>query len=162
MADPSDPDQPDSDQPRPANSTGKLKLRAEDAEDLAVISAFLQDALAPVAEMIFLPDEQRFVLVVNRFMWERPPLGKKGHFERTLTGIAFEGITGVQVRGFERSEHDRILQVLAVRTVPGAIIFEFSGDDAMRLETDQILCHLEDIGEPWPTPWRPRHALDDL
>jgi hypothetical protein len=147
---------------QPANPTGKLKLRAEDAEDLAVISAFLQDALVPVAEMIFLPDEQRFVLVVNRFMWERTPLGKKGHSERTLTGIAFDGVTAVRVRGFERTERDRILQVLAVRAIPGSVIFEFSGDDAMRLETDQILCHLEDIGEPWPTPWRPRHALDDL
>jgi hypothetical protein len=155
-------DSPDDPPPGPAKPAGKLKLRAEDEEDLAVISAFLQDALVPVAEMIFLPDEQRFVLVANRFMWERPPLGKKGHFERTLTGIAFDGVKAVRVRGFERTESDRILQVLAVRAVPGSVIFEFSGDDAMRLETDRILCHLEDIGEPWPTPWRPRHALDDL
>ena len=140
----------------------KLKLRAEDEEDLAVVSAFLQDALLPVAEMIYLPAEQRFVLVANRFMWERPAIDKKGHCERTLTGIAFDGVTAVQVRGFERTVSDRILQVLAVRAAPGSVIFEFSGDDAMRLETDQILCHLEDIGEPWPTPWRPRHALDDL
>jgi hypothetical protein len=155
-------DSPDNLPPDPAKPAGKLKLRAEDEEDLAVISAFLQDALVPVAEMIFLPDEQRFVLVANRFMWERPPIGKKGHSERTLTGIAFDGVKAVRVRGFERTESDRILQVLAVRAVPGSVIFEFSGDDAMRLETDQILCHLEDIGEPWPTPWRPRHALDDL
>jgi hypothetical protein len=155
-------DSPDDPPPGPAKPAGKLRLRAEDEEDLAVISAFLQDALVPVAEMIFLPDEQRFVLVANRFMWERPPYGKKGHSERTLTGIAFDGVKTVRVRGFERTESDRILQVLAVRAVPGSVIFEFSGDDAMRLETDQILCHLEDIGEPWPTPWRPRHALDDL
>jgi hypothetical protein len=140
----------------------KLKLRAEDEDDLAIISAVLQDALVPVAEMVFLPDEQRFVLVANRFMWERKPVDKKGHCERTLTGIAFDGVKAVRVRGFERTERDRILQILAVRAVPGSIVFEFSGDDAMRLETDQILCHLEDIGEPWPTPWRPRHALDDL
>jgi len=139
----------------------KLKLRAEDEEDLAVVSAFLQDALVPVAEMVFLPDEQRFVLVANRFMWEREPVYKKGHCERTLTGIAFDGVTAVQVRGFERSDGDRILEVLAVRATAGAIIFEFSGADAMRLEVGRILCHLEDIGEPWPTPWRPRHALDE-
>jgi hypothetical protein len=145
-----------------ASSAGKLKLRAEDAADLAVISTFLQDALVPVADMVFLPDEQRFVLVANRFMWERPPLDKKGHCERTLTGVAFDGVTAVRVRGFERSERDRILQVLAIRAIQGSIVLEFSGDDAMRLESGQILCHLEDIGEPWPTPWRPRHALDDL
>jgi len=144
-----------------ANSDNRLKLRAEDDEDLAVVSAFLQDALLPVAEMVYLPAEQRFVLVANRFMWERPPVDKKGHSERTLTGISFDGVTAVQVRGFERSQSDRILQVLAVRSAPGAIIFEFSGADAMRLEVGRILCHLEDIGEPWPTPWRPRHPLDE-
>jgi hypothetical protein len=142
-------------------SDNKLKLRAEDEEDLAVVSAFLQDALLPVAEMVYLPEEQRFVLVANRFMWERPPTDKKGRCERTLTGIAFDGVTAVQVRGFERTQSDRILQVLAVRSAPGAIIFEFSGADAMRLEVGRILCHLEDIGEPWPTPWRPRHPLDE-
>lgn len=140
----------------------KLKLRAEDEDDLAIISAVLQDALVPVAEMVFLPDEQRFILVVNRFMWERKPVDRKGHCERTLTGIAFDGVTAVQVRGFERSDGDRILEILAVRAAPGAIIFEFSGADAMRLEVGRIMCHLEDIGEPWPTPWRPRHALDEI
>jgi hypothetical protein len=140
----------------------KLKLRAEDDEDLAVISAFLQDALVPVGEMAFLPDDKRFVLVANRFMWERPPVDKKGRCERTLTGIAFDEVTAVQVRGFERSDSDRILEVLAVHAIPGAIIFDFSGPDAMRLEVGRILCHLEDIGEPWPTPWRPRHALDEV
>jgi hypothetical protein len=144
-----------------ADTSDKLKLRAEDEEDLAVVSAFLQDALLPVAEMAYLAEEQRFVLVANRFMWERPPVDKKGRSERTLTGIAFDGVTAVQVRGFERSQADRILQVLAVRSAPGAIIFEFSGADAMRLEVGRILCHLEDIGEPWPTPWRPRHPLDE-
>lgn len=140
----------------------KLKLRAEDEDDLAIISAVLQDALVPVAEMVFLPDEQRFILVVNRFMWEGKPVDRKGHCERTLTGIAFDGVTAVQVRGFERSDGDRILEILAVRAAPGAIIFEFSGADAMRLEVGRIMCHLEDIGEPWPTPWRPRHALDEI
>lgn len=144
-----------------ANPDTKLKLRAEDEEDLAVVSAFLQDALLPVAEMAYLAEEQRFVLVANRFMWERPPVDKKGRSERTLTGIAFDAVTAVQVKGFERSQGDRILQVLAVRSAPGAIIFEFSGADAMRLEVGRILCHLEDIGEPWPTPWRPRHPLDE-
>lgn len=47
-----------------------LKLRAEDEEDLAVISACLQDALVPLTNIAWLKDEQRFVLVANRFRWE--------------------------------------------------------------------------------------------
>lgn len=139
---------------------GPLKLRAEDEEDLAVLSAVLQDALVLVGEMAFLPAEKRFVLVANRFKWEGPAIDDGKLFERTLTGIAFDQVEGVKIRGFDRSERDRILQVLAVRGLPGAVIFDFSGADSMRLEVGRILCHLEDIGEPWPTPWRPHHPLD--
>ena len=49
---------------------GRLKLRARDPEDLRVLSACLQDALVPLADIAYLKPEQRFVLVVNRFMWE--------------------------------------------------------------------------------------------
>jgi len=55
---------------RPADA---LRLLARDEEDLAVISAILQDALIPVSEMAYLPDERRFALVANRFRWEAPP-----------------------------------------------------------------------------------------
>jgi hypothetical protein len=139
---------------------GPLKLRAEDEEDLAVVSTILQDALVPVGEMAYLPEEKRFVLVANRFKWEGPPLPSGKLYERTLIGIAFDGVEGVKIRGFDRTDQDRILHVLAVRSQPGAVVFDFSGNDSMRLEVSRILCHLEDIGEPWPTPWRPRHPLD--
>jgi hypothetical protein len=50
-----------------------LKLRAQDEADLQVIAACVQDALVPVADMVWLRDERRFALVINRFMWEVPP-----------------------------------------------------------------------------------------
>jgi hypothetical protein len=37
----------------------------------------------------------------------------------------------------------------------------FAGGAAIRLEVDGILCHLEDLGEPWPTRWQPAHAAAD-
>jgi hypothetical protein len=138
-----------------------LKLRAEDEEDLAVVSAILQDALVLIGEMAFLPEEKRFALVANRFRWEQKPSDGGKLFERTLTGIAFEAVESVKTRGFDRTARDRILQVLAVRSEPGAVVFDFSGADSMRLEVGRILCHLEDLGEPWPTSWRPRHPLEE-
>src|SRR5260370_7067427 len=47
-----------------------LKLRAEDAEDLAVISACLQDALVAVRDLAYAPQERSFLFVANRFRWE--------------------------------------------------------------------------------------------
>lgn len=143
-----------------------LKLRAADAEDLAVLSAILQDSLVPVAEMAYLPEERRFALVANRFRWE-PPVGgpppRKG--ERVLTGLCIDGVTAVSRRGFHPHEKDRILSLLALRilgtTAPTTMVLDFAGGSSVRLEVERIMCHLDDLGEPWPTPWRPKHPVAD-
>jgi hypothetical protein len=131
----------------------RLKLRAEDDDDLAVISAMLQDSLVPVADMTYLADEKRFLMVVNRFRWE----SEQGARERTLTGLSFSDVRAVKLSGFSRSEADRILEVLALRAEDGIVQFDFSGGARLRLEVGRLLCHVEDIGEPWPTQWRPSH-----
>ena len=140
-----------------------LKLRAEDAEDLLVISACLQDALVPVRDLAYIPEERTFLLIANRFRWEngvRPAPGEAG-LERTLCGITFSEVTAVSYSGFRRSENGRILSLLAIRTENSKVHLEFSGGAAIRLEVACILCHAKDIGEPWPTPWQPRHDLDE-
>ena len=139
-----------------------LKLRAEDTEDLLVISACLQDALVPVRDLAYIPEERTFLLIANRFRWEngvRPAPGEAG-LERTLCGITFSEVTAVSYSGFRRSENGRILSLLAIRAENGKVHLEFSGGAAIRLEVACILCHAKDIGEPWPTPWQPQHDLD--
>ncbi|HYC14131.1 MAG TPA: DUF2948 family protein [Stellaceae bacterium] len=138
-----------------------LKLVAHDEEDLAVLSAVLQDALIPISEMAYLPEEQRFALVANRFRWEAPPDRPRDNFERRLTGFSVGGVTAVKRRGFSLAEPDRILALLAIRQIGDALQLDFAGGAAIRLETGEILCHLDDLGEPWPTRWQPRHPLDE-
>jgi len=134
-----------------------LKLRAEDEEDLAVFSACLQDALAPVGDMEWLREEKRFVLVVNRFRWEC----KEEPCERTLAGICFDAVDDVKVQGFARAERARILELLAIRREAGATVLEFANGARLRLETSQIRAVIEDLGEPWPTRWRPKHPIQE-
>jgi hypothetical protein len=140
-------------------SADALKLLARDEEDLAVISAVLQDALIPVSEMAYLPDEQRFALVANRFRWEAPHDRPRDNFERRLTGLSIGGVTGVRRRGFNPGDPTRILALLAVRRVAGALQLDFAAGASIRLETAEILCHLDDLSEPWPTRWQPRHPV---
>lgn len=143
-----------------------MKLRAVDEEDLKVVSACLQDAVAPIADMAFLPAERSFVLVVSRFRWEA--LGGV-MYERVLCGIRIEGVERVRLRGFDLRDRDRMLDLLAVEpvydapgaAVPGALVLYFAGSAAIRLEVRNWLCHLEDIGEPWPTTRCPFHMVAD-
>ncbi|HVC53778.1 MAG TPA: DUF2948 family protein [Stellaceae bacterium] len=142
-----------------------IKLRAEDAADLAVISACLQDALVSVRDLAFDRDERRFVLIANRFRWERnsTQAAKTSGHQRTLCGIAFAEVDGVAYRGFRRSEEDRILSLLAVQLhEQGRVIeLDFSAGVSIRLAVARISCHARDLGEPWPTAWQPDHAADD-
>jgi hypothetical protein len=152
---------------RPDESGTALKLRAEDADDLAVISACLQDALVAVRDLAFVPEDHTFLLVANRFGWERalrPAHGESG-YQRTLCGVTFGAVAGVSYIGFRRSEEERILCLLAIRAADDgegeAIHLTFSGGAEIRLDVARILCAAKDLGEPWPTRWQPRHDADE-
>lgn len=149
-----------------------LRLRAQDDEDLAVLSAQLQDAIAVLGDMTFLPAERRFVMLVNRFKWEAGavPLSagdlgsdepEEPHYLRTHAGVRIEGVTEVRSRAIDRSRRDRILNLLAMRAEDSTILLEFSEGGTIRLTVDGIDCLLEDRGEPWPTVNRPGHPMDD-
>ncbi len=144
------------------NGEGKLKLRAADAEDLAVISACLQDAVVPVKDMLYLPDDGQFIMVVNRFRWEAvdgPPVEGK-IYERVHSGIRFDRVGAVRRKGLDRSRAGHVLALLAIEAADGHVDLLFSASAAIRLEVSGIMCHLDDIDEPWPTQWRPQHPLD--
>ena len=152
----------------PADESGTaFKLRAEDADDLAVISACLQDALVAVRDLAFVPQDHSFLMVANRFRWERASRAARGEagYQRTLCGITFGAVESVSYHGFRRSEGARILSLLAIR--PGrdgeqdAVLLEFSDGATIRLVVSRILCYAQDLGEPWPTPWQPRHDVDE-
>jgi len=140
--------------------TERLKLRAEDAEDVSVLSAVLQDALVAVGEMTYQPEERRFVLVANRFRWEPEAVAQRRSFERILAGLRIDTVTAVQRRGFDPNDQDRLLALLALRAEGGALYLDFAGGSAISLDVERIECHLDDLGEPWPTRWQPRHPLD--
>jgi hypothetical protein len=137
-----------------------LRLEADDAEDLTVIAACLQDALVLVGDMAFLPEEQRFVLVANRFVWEEAAHVDGDAYARTSAGISFDKVAGVKQRNVDLGQADAILSLLTIQPSVGGIDLIFSGDATIRLETSEIRCRLADLGETWPTRWRPQHEVD--
>jgi len=141
-----------------------LKLRAEDAEDLKVIASALQDSLVAVRDIGFLPDQRRFAMVLNRFCWEEPQ-DADGRYWRTHCALAFDAVDRIATKDIDRKFDDRLLSLLDVAVEPGAaggsvILLRFAGKPAIRLEVGRVLCHLEDVGEAWPTNWCPAHRLD--
>ncbi len=140
----------------------RLKLRAADAEDLAVISACLQDAIVRRRDMRYLRAERCFLLAASRFRWETRSerAGNDDPFERVSSAMTVEGVTAVRFRGLDQAERDGFLDLLALEAGEGRIDLIFAGGGAIRLEVEGIRCRLEDFDEPWPTWWRPEHGDD--
>jgi hypothetical protein len=142
---------------------GELKLAATDPEDIAVLSAFLQDSVIPISEMIYLAEERRFALVANRFRWEGAPAEKVAGqlYERVRCGVTFDRVTAVRRQNFNQSQRSQMFELLALEATNAYVDLVFAGGATVRLEVEQLLCHAEDFGEPWPTQWRPEHDLDN-
>ena len=139
-----------------------LKLCAADEEDMRVLSACMQDGLLPFTDMQYLPDERRFVAVVNRFCWENCDVDGSDCecYERVNCGLCFDSVRAVRLRGLNQADRTQILELLAITAGAGTVTLIFAGGGAIRLEVDRILCRVQDLGEPWPTKWRPRHDLE--
>jgi hypothetical protein len=137
----------------------RLKLRAVDAEDLAVLAAFLQDAIVSVSEMAFVPEERRFVLIVQRFRWERAVQeGADDSFERVSCAISIEGVDQPKYRGFSMKERGLLMPLLTATLEDGAVVLTFGGGAALRLAVDRLDLRIEDFGACWPTRQMPRHG----
>ena len=165
-------------------TAGRLKLRARDDGDAKILSALLQDALVPREEIAYLGNERRFILLANRFRWETrpeaalPPLeeGTDASFEqakvdiaahvdrdhklysRIICGICFDRVRVARSRSLDAAAKDgKPLSLLSVQRGLAAWLLSFAAGAEIRLEGPAIVAHLEDLGEAWPTRWRPSH-----
>lgn len=140
----------------------------------------------PLADIAYLKPEKRFVMVANRFRWETgaEPVARAAAagsatatleddapfdetegvetsgtaaYQRVNCGVCFDRVVNVRVRGLDLRRRDEILNLLTLESKPTEIWLIFSGSAEIRLEVKEIRCRLEDLGEPWPTLWRPSH-----
>lgn len=140
-----------------------LKLVAFDEDDLAVISAHLQDAVLRVEDVAYLPGQRRFALCARRFDWEA---GEGEPPRRRLTGLHFERVTSVRTRHIDPSRKDEVLNLLAVTFEPttapsGVVTLIFSDERAVRLEVECVEAQMKDLGPIWEAEGRPVHTLDE-
>jgi hypothetical protein len=135
-----------------------LKLVALDADDLAVMSAHLQDAILKVGDLTYLPDQNRFALAARRFDWEAPAREPR----RRLTGLHFERVLSARVRGIDRNRPDEVLALLAVifkatDAPSGTVELTFAGGPTIQLDVECLEAQMKDLGPVWGAERRPAH-----
>lgn len=142
----------------------RLKLVALDEEDLQIISAHLQDAVLKVADLDYRAREKRFLVAVNRFVWESAPGGKRQRsYERRRSALHFERVNAVKATGIDRQKKDEVLSLLAIRftgkdSPAGFIDLVFAGGATVRLDVECIEAQFSDLGAAWETGSRPEHG----
>lgn len=139
----------------------ELKLIALDADDLAVLSAHLQDAVLQVADIAYLPKERRFAAVGNRFDWMAAAEAAEGYVRRRAA-IRFERVLGAQVQSIDLGNKGLVLSLLAVTFEPttapeGYVTLHFADGGAIRLHVECVEAEMKDLGPVWRVEFKPQH-----
>jgi hypothetical protein len=133
-----------------------LQLLAEDPDDLAVISAALQDAVAKVGDISYEARSRRLTIAFNRYRWEA------GARQRVRSALQVGGVMSVQARKIRRDRRDAVLELLAIAFEPveapgGILTLTFAGGGDLRAEVECVDAVLADVSTPWSTPRAPTH-----
>jgi hypothetical protein len=138
---------------------GPLRLIAQDADDLKVISTLVQDAVLPITEIRFDTARRRFAMMLNRFRWEdRADAESVGRpYERVRSVLVVEDVRKVQSFGFDRAEKDLILSLLSISFEPGQdgtgrLVLTIAGDGAIALDVEALEVRLDDVTRPYRAP----------
>lgn len=136
-----------------------MKLLAQDADDLTILSARLQDAVAKLGDFAWLPRERRFAGVVNRLTWE------EGGKTRVRSGLHFDGVLAVKSQNVKLGAKHAVVSILALRFTPravddpaGVIEIVLAGGGAIRLDVECIDAVLSDMTQPWAAIGTPDHG----
>lgn len=142
--------------------TKPLRLLAEDAADLEIISAAVQDAVLKAENLKYDKKRHRFTLEVNRFQWEDAKT-KKEPKHRVRSILAFDSVLGVKTRAISKADPDMVMSLLSITFSPadeppgGKVSILFSGDGELALEVEALDVTLLDSGYEWVTRHTPDH-----
>lgn len=134
-----------------------LKLKAETAEDLSVISSAVQDSILRVEGIIYDAKKRSLMFGLQRFRHEsESPY-------RITSGLRFDSILSVKSSGIDLAKKEAFLVLLSVKfeeiDLPaGLVTLEFSGNGTVVAEVECLDALLLDRGEPWKTQSIPKHT----
>src|SRR5262245_17810520 len=114
-----------------------LQLLAEDQDDLAVISAALQDAVAKVGDISYEAKARRLTIAFNRFR------GEAGQRQRVRSALQVGGVMAVQARKIRRDRRDAVVELLAIGFEPGeapggTLTLSFAGGGDLRAAVECV------------------------
>ena len=133
----------------------RLLLLANEADEVPLISALVQDATVRADEVAYDRRSRRLVLLMNRYRWEADDRS------RVRSALRIENVLKAQRQGW----HDvimtgpgvTVLELLALIAAENSLTLTFAGGPAIRIEPECVDLVLEDLSGPWSASRRPEH-----
>ena len=136
-----------------------LRLTALDSEDLAIISAQMQDAVLLAGDMSYDPKRKQFVVLANRFAWDDAETP-----QRRRTGLHFDRVLKVTTLNMSHLEKDEVLSLLSVTFAEldapsGEVLLTFADGATLRLSVECLEAQMSDLGPAWAAIAVPHHDI---
>ena len=142
----------------------RLKLIGKNIEDLKTISAYCQDSIVKIKDLVYLKKNKIFIMMLNRFMWEDLEKGVFRNYNRIKSIIKFNFIESVLAKNIKQQQKNRNLELLTIKSEYNQhnlynINLVFSGNNIILLKSEEIEVMLEDQEYFWEVKHYPKHKI---
>ena len=125
------------------------KLIALDEDDLAVISAHVQDAAVRAGDIVWRQSEKRLVIGIDRLDCD-DMLGGASTPRRIAAALRFDRVLACKSRNIDLGVTDNMLELIGLEFYPadppgGFVALMFAHGGALRVDVECLECALADL-----------------
>ena len=142
----------------------RLKLIGKNIEDLKTISAYTQDSIVKIKDIVYLKENKIFIVMLSRFMWEDLEKGVFRNYKRIKSILKFNFIENVLSKNINQQQKNRSLELLAIKSDHNKNnLYDtrliFSGNNIILLKSEEIDVMLDDQEYFWEVKHSPKHRI---
>jgi len=142
----------------------RLKLIGKNIEDLKIISAYCQDSIVKIKDLVYLKENKIFIMMLSRFMWEDIEKGVFRNYKRIKSVLKFNFIESVLAKNINQQQKNRNLELLAIKSNYNQnnlydINLIFSGSGIIMLKSEELDIMLDDQEYFWEAKHSPKHKI---
>ena len=124
-----------------------IKLRAEDDNDLEILSKYLFEAICFDNEMKFLKEKKIFLFSVERFTWESYE-GKDENLLQVLCIIEIHFVDSFFMENILNKQSKGLHSLISIAYDKNVLMFTFDNKETIRFNLKKLKLYIEDIGKP--------------
>jgi len=142
----------------------RLKLIGKNIEDLKTISAYCQDSIVKIKDLVYLKENKIFIMMLSRFMWEDIEKGVFRNYKRIKSVLKFNFIESVLAKNINQQQKNRNLELLTIKSNYNQnnlydINLIFSGNGIVLLKSEETNVMLDDQEYFWEVKHSPKHKI---